>query len=123
MSLLEDPACPRTVVNLTFTECLGRLHVALSSCPGLEEGPPVSCVEIEVSDIRNQSGGSGTYYDASGTAFEMGVNEVDMSLDDLSSQRIRTGVLRGTTLAGDAGTCAVELSFSACAQPLRVCLR
>ncbi len=123
VSLLEDPACPSAVVYLTFIECLGRLNLVLSSCAGLGKASRVSCVELDVGDIRNQGGGSGTYYDANGMAFEMVVNEIDVPLDGLESEAIRAGVLRGTINAGDAGTREVELGFSGCSRPVGICLR
>ncbi len=124
VSLFADPQCPATLVGLHFTQCRERRSAALSSCESDQESERRSCVDIYLSDVGGAATGTGTYYDAAGGQFDLAVSEVELPLDDLGRETIRSGVLRGTSSrrGGDGSMQPFELSFSACSQPLIVCL-
>lgn len=123
-SLFADPECPSARVQVQVTECRGTQRLSLYTCPFDGVTEPRSCVELTVDDVEGTPGGSGTYHDAAGAAFDVTLTEVELGEADVRRQTIRTGSLRGTfapsgsTAAGDA----FELIFSACGDPLSVCL-
>lgn len=124
VSLFDDPACPDLAVYLDVNQCRGRRTLSLTSCPGNEVpeyGGP--CIDLYVGDIDADASGNGTYYDGAGTAFDLVVSEIQVDLDGLDQQSIRSGVIRGTRSASLGGSASqpFELGFSACANPQTWC--
>lgn len=125
VSLFADPECPSARVGMSLMQCRNTSkYMSLSSCPSDGVTAPRSCVELYASDIEGAGTGTGSYYDAAGTVFDVVISETEINLDDTSREKIRTGVMRGTLTpsGGDGSTQPFELTFSACSQPLTVCL-
>jgi hypothetical protein len=59
--------------------------------------------------------GTGSYFDAAGASYEV-IDELELGLDDLNHETLRSGVLRGrfNRNGGDSSSQAFELSFRAC---------
>jgi hypothetical protein len=111
-------------VHLNFNECRGRTFFSLSSCPSDGVTPPQSCVELSVAVSDAQGSGEGAYYDAAGALFDVVITDAELSLDDLSQESIRAGVMRGSRSrnGGDGASQPFELTFSACSHPRSGCL-
>jgi expansin (peptidoglycan-binding protein) len=99
-------------------------YMSLSSCTADDPSERRSCVDLYASDLDGAGTGTGSYYDGSGTLFDVVISETEIGLDGLNRETIRTGVMRGTlTPSGSDGpTQPFELTFSACSQALAVCL-
>jgi len=124
VSLFADPQCPSAPVQLNATECRGRTSMGLSSCPSEQATPLRSCVQFSVIVQGGPPSGDGVYYDDTGAQFDLVIGEVEIGLDELDRQTIRTGALRGTFSrpGGDGSSRPFELRFSACSDPRLSCL-
>lgn len=78
-----------------------------------------------MNDLGGEPSGSGVFYDGTGAAFDLVINEAELSRDDSSQDTIRAGVVRGSRSpsSGGGSSEAFELSFSGCLHPASFCLR
>jgi hypothetical protein len=120
-SVFSDPDCPPLPVDINGTECRGHVDFSLNSCSHEELALPSSCVDVMLSDIREQLSGSANYYDATGTLTTLEVTAIDFAFEPGTVDTLAGGTLRGTVLR-DGATEPWSLAFRGCNHGLVPCL-